>query len=298
MAPTKRPDSPESGQDDFEGRDLLVGRPEGAVEDRPAAEAADVPPATPTPHPAEPPPQPNAHDDAIAEILATVRATAARIDALQDEPGPGHETAEALARETAALTQAVTDARGALTKVAELASRRDGATETARALAGVAAALKTQGEALDKRLHATGYQSEMAAETTAELKKVATSLESNLRIHATNMFRINQDRRWRPLLIGLAIGAASFVFFALGLVLQRETDFVSFGDPRDAWNQHVVEHFAPLLAPCASMARMKDKPIECRLTIRPTREVTIPVYPKANLITVPPEERGDPVAEG
>ena len=85
MAPGRgRRSSPESKDDSFDGRDLLVGRPEGAVEDRPAAEAADVPPATPTPQPAEPSPQPDTHDNAIAEILATVRATAFRIDALQD----------------------------------------------------------------------------------------------------------------------------------------------------------------------------------------------------------------------
>ena len=46
--------SPESGKAEFEGRDLLVGRPEVAVEDRPAAEAPDVPPAMPTPQPEEP----------------------------------------------------------------------------------------------------------------------------------------------------------------------------------------------------------------------------------------------------
>ena len=114
----------ESGKGAFEGRDLLIGRPEGAAEDRPAAEASDVPPATPTPQPAEPSPQPAAqpaaHDDAIAEILATVRATASRINAFQEEAGPAHETAEELARETAALTQAVADARGALSKASEL----------------------------------------------------------------------------------------------------------------------------------------------------------------------------------
>ena len=79
-----RRSSPESGDDSFDGRDLLVRRPEGAVEDRPAAEAANVPPAAPTPQLAKPSPQPDAHDIAIAEILATVQATASRIDALQD----------------------------------------------------------------------------------------------------------------------------------------------------------------------------------------------------------------------
>ena len=43
---------------------------------------------------------------------------------------------------------------------------------------------------------------------------------------------------------------------------------------------------------------MKDKPIECRLAIRPTREVTIPVYPEANLTPAPPEEYVDPAGEG
>ena len=84
MAPgdeTRR--SSASGQGNLDGRDLLVGRPEGAVEDRPAAEPADVPPATPTPQPAESSPQPDVHDSVIAEILKTVRATAARIGALR-----------------------------------------------------------------------------------------------------------------------------------------------------------------------------------------------------------------------
>ena len=71
---------PESGRDDFEGRDLLVGRPEGAEGRLAAGAAPPLPAATSL--------QPGAHDDAIREILETVRATAARIDALQDASGP------------------------------------------------------------------------------------------------------------------------------------------------------------------------------------------------------------------
>ena len=72
---------PASGVDDFDGRDLLVGRPEGA-EGRSTAGAAGTPQAATSP-------KPDAHDDSIREILETVRATAARIDALQDAPGAG-----------------------------------------------------------------------------------------------------------------------------------------------------------------------------------------------------------------
>ena len=96
MAPHDgRRSSKESREDGFEGRDLLVGRPEGA-EGRSTAGAAQAPLAAMSS-------QPGAHDDAIREILATVRATAARIEALQDAPEPENETAEALAREAAAL---------------------------------------------------------------------------------------------------------------------------------------------------------------------------------------------------
>ena len=233
MASEERRIGPESGEDPFDGRDLLVGRPEGAVEDKPAAEAAYVPPATPTPQSEEPSPQPGAHDDAIREILETVRGTAARIDALQDDPGPGHETAKELARETAALTQAIADARGALAKAAELASRRDGAAQAARALAEAAASLKTQGEALDKSLRATGglaeatarqakengWQSEVTAQGIAEMNRTASLLQSSLRVHVENMTRFDNSQRLRFWLTALAMAAASFGFFTVGALL-------------------------------------------------------------------------------
>ena len=227
MAPQDgRRGGPESGKGDFEGRDLLVGRPEGPATDRPSAGARKLSPAATSP-------QPDAQDDAIREILATVQATAAHIDTLQDEPRPAHETAEVLARETAALTQAVEDARGALAKAAELAARRSGTAEAARVLAEGVAALKAQGEALDKSLHATGrlteatarqakengWQSEVSAQGIAEMNRTARLLESNLRVHAENMTRFNTMQRLRFWLTGLAIAAASFGFFALGALL-------------------------------------------------------------------------------
>ena len=290
MAPEDRRDGSGSGEDAFDGRDLLVGRPEGA-EDGSTAGAAGTAQAATTP-------QHGAHDAAIREILETVRATAARIGALQDAAGPEHETAEALARETAALTQAVADARGALAKAVELAAQQDGqATAGARSLAEGAAALKAQGQALDKRLRATGRQAEAAAQGMDEMKQTATALDSSLRNLGEDILRAVDRLRWRPWLTGLAIGAASFVFFVLGAVLQRETDVVSFGDPRHEWNEHVVEHFAPLLAACAAKARLEDKPIGCPLTIFPSREVAIPFPPDVTLTEVPPEENSDPTAE-
>ena len=297
MAREERRGSPDSSKDAFAGRDLLVGRPEGA-EGRQSAGAAGTPPAATAP-------QPGAHDDTIREILETVRTTAARIDALQKAPGPEHETAEALARERAALTQAVEDTRGALAKATELAAQRDGqASADGRTLAEAAAALKTQGATLDKRLRATGKQAEAtarqaqaAAEGMEEMKQTAMALDSRLRTVGEDLLRIADRLRWRRWRFGLGIAAASFVFFVLGAVLQGETDVMSLGDPHHEWNDHVVEHFAPLLAACASKARLEDKPIGCPLTIYPTREVAIPFPPDVTLTESPPEDDSDPTAE-
>ena len=291
MAPEEEGRSgPESGKDEFDGRDLLVGRPEGA-DGRQSAGATETATATTSP-------QPGAHEDAIREILETVRATAARIDALQEAPGPEHETAEALARETAALTRAVEVARGALAEAAELAEGQNRqASAGARALAEGAAALKTQGAALDKRLRATGKQAEAAAAGMAEMKQTAMALDGRLRTHAEEVLRAAQRQRWRPWLTGLAIGSASFVFFVLGAVLQRETDVVSFGDPRQEWNDYVAEHYAPTLAACTSRARHHDRIIRCQLHVGPARGWTVPLYPDVNLERAPPDEIPDLEAE-
>ena len=209
--------------------------------------------------------------------------------------------AEALARETAALSRAVEDARGAFAEAAEMAAQQYGkATAGAQALAKSVDALKTQGAALEKRIRATGTQTQAntrqaketagqavaAAQGIAEMKDTAAALDNRLRTHAEVILRIVDRRRWRPWLVGLSLAAASFVFFVVGAVLQRENDVVSFGDPRHEWNEHVVEHFAPLLAACATKARLENKPIGCPLTIYPTRQVAIPFPPDVTLTRI------------
>ena len=241
----------ESGEGDFEGRDLLVGRPGGAG-GRSTADAAATPPAT-----AAASPHPHVHDDAIREILSTVRTTAARIDALQGASDPEHEPAEA------------------------------------RALGEAAAALKTQGKALDKRLRTTGGQAEATARATAEMKQAATALDNSLRIHAENMTRMTEGPWWRQWRLGLAIAAASFVFFVLGAVLQREADVVSLGDPHHEWNRFVAERYAPTLAACASRARQHDEAIRCQMRVDPAWDMTIPLHPDVNLEKVLPDEDFD-----
>ena len=213
---------------DLDGRDLLVGRPEG-TEARPPAEPAKSAPTPPPPAS----PLPGAHDDAIREILATVHAVASRLDELPKTPEHGHETAVALARETVALSQAAAGARGALAKAAELAARQDGSAEAARVLAQGIAALKMQGEALGKSLHETArlaeatarqakendWQSEVTAQGIAEMDRTTRLLQSSLRVHVENMTRFDNSQRLRFWLTALAMAAASFGFFTLGALL-------------------------------------------------------------------------------
>ena len=306
MGPEDRRGGRESADDEFEGRDLLVGRPPGA-EARPGAGTEQSPSAAMSS-------QPGAHDEAIREILETARATAARIDALEAALGsdPESATAEALASETAALAreraamaQSVEAARGTLAETAEIAARREKQAESeARVLTEGVAALKTQSEALDERIRATGWQAEATTRNVSEtaskaeavakgvtqIKRTAEALEVSLSDHAQSVSRSTEGLRWRPWLMGLAIGSASFTFFVLGAVLQRETDVVSMGDPRHEWNEHVVENFAPTLAACAARARQLDQRVTCAMPLDPSRELTIPFYPDVTLTKKSPEE--------
>ena len=213
--------------------------------------------------------------------------------------GAGTRDGRALASATIALTQAVENARGKLAEAAELAARRDGeGSAAARALTEGVAALKAQGEALDKRLSAAGKQTAAAAEGMHEMKQAATVLESRLRTLGKDIVGVSRRLRWRPWLMGLAIGAASFVFFVLGAVLPREIDVVSSGDPRLEWNDYVVEHYAPLVGNCASKARLEDRLIACRLEIEPSLDVTVPFYPGGTVRAEPSEGEFDPTTGG
>ena len=210
MGPEDRRGGRASGKDEFEGRDLLVGRPQGA-EGRPGAGAEQSPTAATSS-------QAVAHESTNREILEKVRAMAARIDALLSATGPENETTEALARETAALAQAVEDARGSLAETAEFAAQREKkASSGAGVLTEGVAALDRRGKALAKLIRTTGQQAEetdrhvnesagQAKEVTkgmTGLKETAEALELSLRDHAQNVSRTTKRLRWRPWLMGL-----------------------------------------------------------------------------------------------
>ena len=83
----------------------------------------------------------------------------------------------------------------------------------------------------------------------------------------------------------------------MGAVLQRETDFVSFGDPRDAWSDHVEKHFTPTLAACASKVRLHAEPVLCSMIIDPLPGLTVPYYPGVILTERSLQGPSEPSAE-
>ena len=133
----------------------------------------------------------------------------------------------------------------------------------------------------------------MAAHSLEDMNQSATALGDQLRSLRNDLSRIADRLRWRYWRFGLAVAAASFVFFALGAVLQREANIMSFGDPRYAWNDFVAEHYAPTLAACTSRARQLDEFVRCQMHVGPTPELTVPLYPDVGLTKVPPEEEFD-----
>lgn len=318
MGPEDRRGGRESADDELEGRDLLVGRPQGA-EIRPDAGTEQSPSATTSS-------QPGAHNENIREILETVRATAAKIDALEAASGsdPENEKGDALARETAALTgaktaladeraalageraalaQALKAARGSLAKAAALAARwEEKASSEASVLSQDIAALKKENAALgtyvgeahklaykvSEQMHTAMSERKSVYDSKVDLQETVKGMADTLRVHAEslgvhaeNMLRINRNHRLRPLRIGLAFGAASLVFFLLGTVLQAEVDVLSLGDEYREWNDHVLEHYGPTLALCAMRATSAEKTGRCRIDIEPVPEITIPFsYPE------------------
>ena len=69
---------------------------------------------------------------------------------------------------------------------------------------------------------------------------------------------------------------------------------MSLGDLRNAWNDHVEEHFTPTLAACASNARLNDEPVLCSMIIDPLPEMTVPYYPGVILTERSPRGSSEP----
>ena len=222
------------GDDDggFEGRDLLIGRPEGPTADSatasPAAEAA-------TPAPAA------SADKAIQDILACVRGIAASIEPPAGRGPAGQEVSErmeTLDQNTVKLGRMVMDLRA----------------QTTDAVAS-----------LDEAMAAFGRRIEALKELTAEH-------EDRLRVHIVDMSRaiemLPRLRVWlfRLAVLCAAVGAPALI--ALGIFLEDRYEIVVREDPTGGWKDHVWNRYGRTIADCAVVARTEDRLVECPVTVR------------------------------
>ena len=270
------------GDSDAEDRDLLVGRQERAARSRrgPSATAGTEAGA--------------AQDATLADILDRLREMKARLDVLQALPAASDEATVALRRAQAQLDKAVQEARGQLTAAAVPDAKRAQEVATAaKLLVDGAAALKDQAGAVERRLEASREHETNVKQVVDALEERSGRLDSGVGALERELERRTTRRRRRAALAGGMLVATAAAAFVGGAVVQRETGFAALGDPRHAWNAHVVTHYAPHLAACASKARVDDMIVRCVVMFEPGLAVTAPVYPGRQLKRVASGEEDD-----
>ena len=277
-----------SGASELEGRDLLVGRSEQAADPGEAARSGRGSSATAG---AE---ADAAQDATLAQILDRLRVMKARLDVLQAAPEASDEATVALKRAQAQLDQAVQEARGQLAAAAVPDAKRAQEVATAaKLLVDGAAALKEQAGAVERRLEASREHETNVKQVVDALEERSGRLDSGVGALERELERRTASRRRRAALAGGVLVATAAVAFVGGAVVQRETGFATLGDPRHAWNAHVVARYAPHLAACASKARVDDMVVRCVVRFEPGLAVTAPVYPGRQLKRVASGEEDD-----
>ena len=260
-----------SRKEGFEGRDLLIGRPEPPT----ATGKADADSST-TP-PRESTQMADADDNSSRETHTRLAAIESRMKSLEDKVDSRREADDALARATVVLTQAVEEDRAAFREAMALLAGRDGeAAAAARVLAEGMDEHKKQGEAIDRRLDEVGQRAENAGQMLEKMIQAAEGFTDRLRFLSDTISREIRDRRWRRWLKGLILTAGAVFAITLGALVQRETFFLTYGDSRHGWNAYVAEHHAPTLAACASMAERDQTRVACVVDMDPSLSVTIP----------------------
>lgn len=280
------------GEEGFEGRDLLIGRPE------PPAASGKPDGGSDTSAPQSTTRAADADDDLSRQILARLAEIQTELNSLKTTTESERKAVAALAREVAALRQAVEDARGVLAEAAELVAGRDGeAAAAARVLTEGEAALTAHGDALDRRLDETGQRVETAREVLEKMIQAAEGLAERLGFLSASISREFASRRRRRWMAGLALTAVAMAAFPLGALVQRETFFLTLGDPRHEWNAYFVEHYAQRLSACASEAWAISKRIRCGLVVGPSLPVPVTVYPGIRPGVPPAEASADSSAK-
>ena len=257
----------------LEGRDLLLGRPEGASRARPGVYSRSAEELT---RAAEQLRQAveelrSAARERDEELFRKILETA---QAAQRDEELFRELLEALRTLRARPGDSAVAEDALKAHVRELGEHVLAAHRAADAATGAVVAFRTQTVAAREAFEETARR---VGTDVAGLREASAKYERAARAAAEEVLRrLRSLRPWRPwLAVPGAVAAVAGVLF-LGALAQMEFGVVT--DLRRDWNAYVAERYALLIAVCAAKANLDNDTVSCRLEIDPP-PVTVPFYP-------------------
>ena len=238
----------------LEGRDLLLGRPEGASRAAQAvpAQAEELRRAVEDLRSAAR----ERDEELLRKILAAVQARSPDEELLR-------ELLEALRTADPALAGDAAHVRELSEHVLAAHRAADAATDAVAALRGQTVAAREAFEETSRRV----------GTDVAGLREASAKYERAARAASEEVLRRLRSP-WRPWLAApVAIAAAAGVLF-LGALAQQE--FGVMDGLRHHWNAYVADRYASPIAFCAAKAELDGEAVICRLNVVPPTGVAVP----------------------
>ena len=260
----------------LEGRDLLLGRPEGTSRVPPGVSSQLIRTIEELRQAVEDLRSASRDEELLRKILEAVQAAEPRVGSVPDEELL-RELLEAL-RTLPGRAEAARPGDSAVAEdtlkayVRELGERVLAAHRAADAATDAVAALRGQTVAAREAFEETARR---VGTDVAGLREASAKYERAARAASEEVLRRLRSP-WRPwLAVPGAVAAAAGVLL-LGALAQMEFGVVT--DLRREWNAYVAERYASLIAVCAAKANLDNDTVGCRLEIDPP-PVTVPFYP-------------------
>ena len=249
----------------LEGRDLLLGRPEGAGRAQPGVSSRSAEELTRAAEQLR---------QAVEDLRSATRERDEELFRKILEAAQAAQPDEELLRELLEALRtfrARTGRPGALAEdalkahVRELGEHVLAAHRAADAATGAVVAFRTQTvaarEAFEETARRVGTDVAGLREASAKYERAARAASEEV------LRRLRSLRPWRPwLAVPGAVAAAAGVLF-LGALAQRE--FGVMDDLRHEWNGYVANRYGAPIAVCAAKAKLDGEAVVCRLNVVP-----------------------------
>ena len=260
---------------DMEGRDLLLGRPEGASRTSPGISSRSAEEMIRTTEELRQAVEDlrsaarERDEELLRKILEAVQAAEPRVDSV-----PQEELLRELLEALRTLRAQPGDSAVAedAARVRELGERVLAAHRAADAVTEAVVALRDQTVAAREAFEETARR---VGTDVAGLREASAKYERTARAASEEVLRrLRSLRPWRPWLAvpGAAAAAAGVLF--LGALAQRE--FGVMDGLRHEWNAYVANRYAAPIAVCAAKAKLDGEAVVCRLNVVSPADISVP----------------------